>query len=179
MGAARPSRYGARPFPAYAYVPGTATPHPTRDPAGHSYEPSPTPRRLRSWRPEDWRDLDEWLHGVDLFNAGYFWEAHEAWEGLWAAQPRDSVPAVLLQGLIQIAAALLKARIGSVAGARALSSDGLDKLRHVAAAHPTFMGLDVARTTAALEALFAAAELPASEDVPSLELDTEAHSGGG
>ena len=68
-----------RPFPAYAYHPGR-TPHPTRDPEGHSYgmvHDVPQPPN-----PEDWRACGDYLYGVDLFNHGYYWEAHEAWEGL-------------------------------------------------------------------------------------------------
>jgi predicted metal-dependent hydrolase len=42
--------------------------------------------------------------GIDLFNSGRFFAAHEAWEEIWRSttpEPRD-----LFQGLIQIAAAL-------------------------------------------------------------------------
>ncbi|HVE65236.1 MAG TPA: DUF309 domain-containing protein [Thermoanaerobaculia bacterium] len=50
-------------------------------------------------------------HGLEggrrLFNAGHFFEAHEVWEAEWlvATGPRR----LLLQGLIQVAAALYKA----------------------------------------------------------------------
>jgi hypothetical protein len=161
--------YSSRPFPTYAYLPGT-TPHPTRDPAGHSYEATPKSRRAATWRVEDWRQLDDWLHGVDLFNAGFYWEAHEAWEGLWAACDRDSIPALFLQGLIQIAAALLKARLRSATGVRALSQEGLDKLHHVAEENPRFMGLDLSRTVPALTAVFARSEIPELSDLYQLEL---------
>src|ERR1035437_2234874 len=66
------------------YVPGVHA-HPRRDPTGHSYRPAPQLDRHPPWAPEEWRTLDDWLYGVDLFNRFYFWEAHEAWEGLWAA----------------------------------------------------------------------------------------------
>jgi hypothetical protein len=135
-------RYTQRPLPAYRYVPGVR-PHPNRDPAGHSYQPTPTLNRHAPWSPEQWRTLEDWLYGVDLFNAFYFWEAHEAWEGLWAVIERDSAPAWLLQGLIQIAAALLKTHQGVLAGARVLSTEGLDKLGRAAKVHPTLLGLDV------------------------------------
>src|SRR3954465_8552188 len=42
--------------------------------------------------------------GIDLFNRGRFFAAHEAWEEIWRSttpEPKD-----LLQGLIQVAAAL-------------------------------------------------------------------------
>ena len=43
--------------------------------------------------------------GVDLFNAGRYFEAHEAWEEVWRSttpEPKD-----LLQGLIQIAVGMV------------------------------------------------------------------------
>ncbi len=42
--------------------------------------------------------------GIELFNRGRFFDAHEAWEEIWRSttpEPRD-----LFQGLIQVAAAL-------------------------------------------------------------------------
>jgi hypothetical protein len=134
-----------RRFPPYRYVPGLH-PHPVRDPGGHSYESSPRHRRHGAWDATAWPTLNDWLFGVDLFNAFFFWEAHESWEGLWAAKPRDSLPAQVLQGLIQIAAALLKIHLGSVPGAAALSRDGLEKLTHSAASCPDLLGLDLRAT---------------------------------
>ena len=51
-------------------------------------------------------------HGARLFNAGEFWEAHEAWENSWmgAKKTGDALEAHYLQGLILLAAALHKAR---------------------------------------------------------------------
>jgi hypothetical protein len=135
-----------RPFPAYRFVPGLH-PHPRRDRAGHSYDPSTRSARHPAWDPDRWRSLIEWLAGVDRFNAFYFWEAHESWEGLWATQPRASLAARTLQGLIQIAAALLKIHLGSPHGAASLSRTGLQKLDASALAVPMLLGLDL-RTTA-------------------------------
>jgi hypothetical protein len=45
-----------------------------------------------------------------LFNAGYYWEAHECWEALWHAQGRRGPTADLLKGLIKLAAAGVKVR---------------------------------------------------------------------
>jgi hypothetical protein len=134
-----------RPFPAYRYVPGLQ-PHPRRDPDGHSYPPAPRPERPAPWDGSAWRTLTDWLFGVDLFNAFFFWEAHESWEGLWAAKPRDSVPARMLQGLIQIAAALLKIHLGSLPGAASLSRDGLEKMADAATTSPKLLGLDLHAT---------------------------------
>jgi uncharacterized protein len=50
--------------------------------------------------PEDKQDL---ARGVELFNARKFWEAHEAWEGIWQRHPEDA--RFFVQALIQLAAA--------------------------------------------------------------------------
>ena len=131
-----------RPFPAYRYAPGLH-PHPHRDRDGHSYQPQPRLERHAPWEVSAWRTLVDWLFGVDLFNAFFFWEAHESWETLWAVKPRPSGTAQLLQGLIQIAAAMLKIRLGSLAGAATLSRQGLAKGTASAAVTPSMLGLDL------------------------------------
>ena len=130
----------ARPFPPYRYVPGGPHPHPIRDPSGHSYERLPRSGHP-TWDPREWRTLEAWLWGVDLFNAFYFWEAHEAWEALWAVKAKDSPPALFLQGLIQLAAAMLKVRTASVDAAGTLSREGLDKIALAASTAPCLLGL--------------------------------------
>nr|WP_244447982.1 DUF309 domain-containing protein [Neorhizobium vignae] len=50
--------------------------------------------------------------GQDLFNHGYYWEAHEAWEGLWQAAKRGSQLRAFLKGLILLSAAGVKIREG-------------------------------------------------------------------
>jgi uncharacterized protein len=133
-----------RPFPPYAYVPGE-TPHPTRDPGGHSYGAEfriPEPPD-----PEDWRACRDYLYGIDLFNHGFYWEAHEAWEGLWVACGRHGPTATYLQALISLAAAGLKARSGCARGMRANADKAVSLLESVASragSHRTrYMGLDV------------------------------------
>jgi len=62
--------------------------------------------------PERWQDCSEYLHGIRLFDAGYYWESHEAWEGVWKASPRTGAEEHLLRGLAQLAAGVLKVRQG-------------------------------------------------------------------
>ena len=64
--------------------------------------------------------------GRALFNAGRFFEAHDAWEELWreAVGPRRT----FLQGLIQIAAGFLKDQRGAPESAARLLEMGLEKL---------------------------------------------------
>ncbi len=118
-------RYCEKPFPAYRYVPGRS-PHPTRDTDGHSYGRPPT--GPTDFSEDAWCDSDHYLHGVDLFNHGYWWEAHEAWEGCWRAAGRDTFTGRFLQALIQTSAACLKKFLGQAQGMRLLAADALDKL---------------------------------------------------
>jgi hypothetical protein len=68
---------------------------------------------------DGWAENEDFLFGVDLFNAGYFWEAHLFWERLWAVAA-EGEDRTFLQSIIQTAAACLKARQGEIAGARKL-----------------------------------------------------------
>src|SRR4051794_21689442 len=94
------------PFPPYAFVP-DRFPHPTSDSAGHSLgkEP-PVPPQVD---PESWQQCRPYLFGIDLYNGGYYWESHVAWESLWIACGRKGTVADLLKGLIKLAAAGVKA----------------------------------------------------------------------
>lgn len=150
-----------RPFPPYAFLPGR-DPHPTRDPRGHSFgrEEEPPPHLP----PERWAQNAEYLWGADLYNHGYLWEAHEAWEGLWHQAKRDPLQADFLQGLIQCAAACLKVPMGQPAGLAKLSEQGLARLERVRrAAGPRYMGLDLAAFVAAFRDFVASAPEDAAE----------------
>lgn len=107
-------RYSLRPFPPYSYVPGSGTPHPVSDPRGHRHgitEPTPEPLD-----PKLWRECETYRYAVDLFNHGYYWEAHEAWESLWHAAGHRGRSADFLKGLIKLAAAGVKFREGNSVG---------------------------------------------------------------
>jgi hypothetical protein len=69
--------------------------------------------------------------GLEQFNRGKFFEAHESWEVLWlaAAEPDKT----FLQGIIQVAAALHHYRHDNLAGARSLLRRGLAKIEQFAA----------------------------------------------
>ncbi len=163
-----------RAFPAYRFVPGLH-PHPRRA-GGHSFEVAEDDPP-GAWSSRQWRTLSPWLHGVDLFNHFYFWEAHESWEILWAQQQRASNDRFFLQGLIQIAAALLKVHLGSINGARTLSRAGTEKLKRVSQRAPAHMGLSLGETIDEMESYFrplAMEILPILDaNVPALRLATE------
>src|SRR5262245_16530790 len=62
-------------LPAYTHVPGTDTPHPYRDPRGHSYQRKhPVPKVLTA---DNWAENRSYLLAIDYFNYGFYWEAHE------------------------------------------------------------------------------------------------------
>ena len=59
---------------------------------------------------------EEYLWGIQLFNCGYYWEAHESWEQVWHACGRKGLAADYLKGLIKLAAAGVKSREGETQG---------------------------------------------------------------
>ena len=141
-------RYTDRPFPAYRFVSGK-TPHPTRDQDGHSYNKPPV--QLAPFDPEDWYACEEYLYGIDLFNHGYWWEAHEALEAVWAAAGRRTETGLFIQGLIQIAAAHLKRLQGFDDVAMRMAAAGLEKMKHI---NGIFLGIDVATFRNAVKSYF-------------------------
>ena len=100
-------------LPKYTYVPGSGSPHPIRDPRGHSHNrKQPPPLALD---PESWAENRCYLWAIDLFNLGFYWEAHEEWERLLRATGADSTCGRFLKGLIKLAAAGVKVREHSLA----------------------------------------------------------------
>lgn len=129
-----PPRYApAIPLPPYAYIPGHGLPHPVNDPSGHLYAqndqvherpipfdvlanvPADPVSRRRAIAPLLAAD-SRWLYAIDLFNGGWYWESHEAWESFWNALGRTTPEALFVQGLIHLAAACVKVREGKPNG---------------------------------------------------------------
>lgn len=125
----RPRLLPDLPLPPYSYVPGGRFPHPVRDPAGHlfgrpvAHPPAPDL--------DHWEDSHAYLHGIDLFNHGYYWEAHEVWEGLWHACGRRGLVADFLKGLIKLAAAGVKVREGQPRGIRSHAARAAELFRKI------------------------------------------------
>jgi len=73
------------------------------------------------------KDLPELVYqGIRLFNQGQFFEAHEALETAWRAEPgkiRD-----LYQGILQVGVACLHMQRGNYEGANNLLIRGLERL---------------------------------------------------
>ena len=158
-----PPRLAPRlPLPPYTYVTGHF-PHPTRDRQGHSYQVAPA---AQSFDPARWHESETLLHAADLFNHGYYWEAHEAWESLWHACGRTGTAADFLKGLIKLAAAGVKAREGRTGGVRRHASRALELFRHTSAALPLeikrYLGLSLDEVSAFAAALAGGEIVPVS-----------------
>jgi uncharacterized protein len=117
-----------RTFPRYAYLPGRF-PHPVRDPRGHSYQVYEPPLSVTI---ETALSSDPYRWGVDLFNHGYYWEAHEAWEPLWLAAKQSTSHLLFFKGLILLAAAGVKIREGKLTAARRHAGRAASLFRQVA-----------------------------------------------
>ena len=126
-----------RPLPPYSYVPGRQ-PHPISDPTGHSYgmhlispaevqqNPAASVNLVSGWRVSS-----DYLFGIDLFNHGFYWEAHETWEQVWIACGRSGREADFLKGLIKLAAAGVKVREGRPIGVQRHASRARELLQLV------------------------------------------------
>ena len=86
----------------------------------------------------DWLDV-----GIDHFNAGRFWHAHEDWEALWIYLKGNASQELIdvVQGIIQIAAMLLNHQRKKARGVTSLWTKSSAKLRPVI---DGLFGLDIA-----------------------------------
>jgi uncharacterized protein len=127
------------PLPPYTFVPGKA-PHPHSDPAGHRFQPPPfsVPELA------NWRACPAYVYGIDLFNHGFYWEAHEAWEGCWNAAGRRGRIADCLKALIQLCVAGVKHFEGIPEGVTKHARRAGELLRQVAAGEDELLGLRLA-----------------------------------
>jgi predicted metal-dependent hydrolase len=72
--------------------------------------------------------VDDPSRGIELFNSGHYWEAHEAWENEWMPD-RKGPEAGLYKGLIQVAAGCLHYQRRNRRGAVNKWTSGADYLR--------------------------------------------------
>jgi uncharacterized protein len=82
---------------------------------------------------------DELLQlGIDLYNAGHYWNAHEAWEEVWLESERGMRG--FYQGMIQISAAFVHVTRNRYPGGVKLLAEGIEKLGKYPA---SFMGVEL------------------------------------
>jgi hypothetical protein len=133
-------RYSQIEFPTYRFIPGE-NPHPTENPLGHSYGKKESDVKI--FVPDNWSNNEQYLFGIDLYNYGYWWESHEAWESLWQVAPRDHVSRDFLQGLIKVSGAFLKWHSKNKNGLEYLYTGAMKQLLKVGEEHPVYMGLNI------------------------------------
>lgn len=140
-------RYTQQDFPPYRYLPFQGEdghPHPRHDPAGHSYHAEE--EHLPHFTADDWTTCELYLYGIDLFNHGYWWEAHESLEAVWhAADQQKTLCGRFVQGLIQLAGAQLKRFCQEPRGAESLTQSGVER---VSQAEGIYLGVNVVELVA-------------------------------
>jgi hypothetical protein len=167
-------RYCSAPLPPYSYVPGF-TPHPVSDPSGHMFGQAPEPPAPPA--ADEWQASEAYRYGIDLFNHGYYWEAHEAWESLWHAAGRKGTVATWLKALIKLAAAVVKAREGNAAGVLRHARRSLELLEKVLRESPesqqTYCGVSVQRVQSLASSLRRHAAQRYTQPQPNLILNDQ------
>ncbi len=106
--------------------------------------------------------------GLDAFNAGRYFEAHEHWEEVWLQTPNPEK--MFLQGLIQTAAAFHHYSRANREGAQNLLQAGLSKLERFPAVH---RGTEVEPLREATRGWLAALEagaMPDANAIPTIRL---------
>jgi hypothetical protein len=150
-------------LPSYRFV-GGLHPHPRTHPRGSLYG---HPQAVPGLPAERWREDTSWLFGIDLYHQGFLWEAHEQWEAVFFAA-QDATHRLLVQALIQLAAALIQEHKGRARGVEILVAEVRRKLGRVVAALPAgarLAGLDPRRVVQDVERHF-----DESGPAPRLEL---------
>jgi hypothetical protein len=91
-----------------------------------------------------WAENRSYLLGLDFFNLGFYWEAHDEWDRLWRASGPDTMVGQFLKGLVKLAAAGMKVREESIHGVRRHAASAGEVFADVAAQADTdsFCGLD-------------------------------------
>ena len=85
-------------------------------------------------------------HGLELFNSGEWFEAHEVWEDIWhEAKGRKKL---FYQGLIQAAVTIEHIRRGNPRGVRSVFASCLSKFEGM---HGVYMGVDIDRLRSAMQ----------------------------
>src|SRR3954466_6543510 len=120
----QPFATGNLPLPRWAYVPGEA------DEADADYETlaqitALVPSRFGGYVPARHPAL---RYGMTLNDHGYFWEAQEVLEAVWAAAPQGGRERILLRACIQIANANLRLRMLKPHAASRLLGEAMQEL---------------------------------------------------
>jgi hypothetical protein len=116
---------GPLPWPQWAYVPGE-TGVADADSETLDLAKALVPSAFRGYVPARHPAL---RYGLALNDAGYFWEAQEVLEAVWAAAPQGGRERILLRACIHIANANLRLRMQKSHSAARLFGDALAELK--------------------------------------------------
>lgn len=135
------------PLPKLRYMPGKCPKDEKRD---------DIPKfNLQKLNEENWKRNKTYLYGIDLFNAGFYYEAHEVWEELWFETGKTSPEGQFLQALIQLSAAELKNRLREEKPAKRLLQSArkilLDLCEREGIIKNSYRGLSLKELLASLE----------------------------
>ncbi|MGX1307539.1 hypothetical protein AB7M35_002259 [Amorphus suaedae] len=175
-GAAAMPDVEAWPLPDEPYVP-SLTPRPESGPVFAISAAAP-----ETTDPDLWFQHEAWLSGFRLYRHGYFWETHEVWEPVWIGARPNSAERAMVQGLIQVANACLKLRMGRDRAAMRLvviASSCLDEAAIGGDSHVMGLDLDAARSSTAefLATLAAAPGIGSIEARPPYQRMIDYHGG--
>jgi hypothetical protein len=120
-----PHASGPLPWPQWAYVPGEAAGL-DADYVTLDLAKALVPSAFRGHVPARHPAL---RYGLALNDRGYFWEAQEVLEAVWAAAPQNGRERILLRACILIANANLRLRMQKSHSAARLFGDALGELR--------------------------------------------------
>jgi hypothetical protein len=140
------------PLPRWAYVPGES------EKSGSDYETlaqvtALVPPRFGGYVPARHPAL---RYGLMLNDRGYFWEAQEILEAVWAAAPQGGRERILLRACILVATANVRLRMQKPHVATRLLGEALDELAALGTRSPGGDGFADGFPVAALAALIKA-----------------------
>ncbi|MGD1926297.1 MAG: DUF309 domain-containing protein [Paracoccaceae bacterium] len=132
------------PLPDQPHVPGR-TPRPTQSPAFDAAQGAPVYTVDKMWAQNE-----TYLYGIALYNAAFFWEAHEVWEPVWMRAMGNSRERLLMQALIQLANACLKIEMERPKAALRLLDIAGQRCADAACGGPSLMGLSLTTLEASI-----------------------------
>ncbi len=129
--------YSKLKLPQYAYLPGKMQRALTRTDIP-SFEVLPLSLKK-------WNENEAYLYGIDLFNHGFYYEAHEVWEELWHEVGHKTLPGKFLKILIQLSAIQLKLLSEEPSPAKRLAQRAqallLELCREIPSSSETYLGI--------------------------------------
>ena len=135
-------------------------------------DPTITPARMQPMQTQTpktpHQHADRFRRGIEQFNSGRFFDAHETWEEIWLSSQEPEK--TFLQGIIQIAAAFHHYSRGNLLGTRSLLEAALGRLTSFPQAH-NGIALEPLRLAARQWAASLAAQHdPGADRVPQIHL---------